>query len=224
MGRKVHPRGFRLGRVQNWRARWYADGPEYRELLAEDLAIRKTVRSEMERAGISKIDIERSPNQVSLTIHSARPGIIIGRKGANVNALREHLQSMTGKTIRIEVQEIEHPEVDAKLVADNLAYQLSRRIYHKRAMKQAVGRAMRLGVEGIKIVVAGRLGGYDMARARRERTMEGRVPLHTIRADIDFAQAEAETRQGQIGIKVWIYNGEVLPEAAAPAAEAVATD
>ncbi len=222
MGRKVHPRGFRLGRVQNWRARWYADGPEYRELLAEDLAIRKTVRSEMERAGISKIDIERSPNQVSLTIHSARPGIIIGRKGANVNALREHLQSMTGKTIRIEVQEIEHPEVDAKLVADNLAYQLSRRIYHKRAMKQAVGRAMRLGVEGIKIVVAGRLGGYDMAR--RERTMEGRVPLHTIRADIDFAQAEAETRQGQIGIKVWIYNGEVLPEAAAPAAEAVATD
>ncbi|MFQ5945544.1 MAG: 30S ribosomal protein S3 [Anaerolineae bacterium] len=222
MGRKVHPRGFRLGRVQNWRARWYADGPEYRELLAEDLAIRDAVRSEMERAGISKIDIERSPNQVSLTIHSARPGIIIGRKGANVNALREHLQGMTGKSIRIEVQEIEHPEVDARLVAENLAYQLSRRIYHRRAMKQAVGRAMRLGVEGIKIVVAGRLGGYDMAR--RERLMEGRVPLHTIRADIDFAQAEALTRQGQIGIKVWIYNGEVLPEAAVPATDATTTE
>lgn len=215
MGRKVHPRGFRLGWVKNWRARWYADGPEYRELLGEDLVIRDTVRAEMERAGISKIDIERSPNQVSLTIHSARPGIIIGRKGANVNALREKLQELTGKTIRIEVQEIEHPEINARLVAENLAYQLSRRIYHKRAMKQAVGRAMRLGVEGIKIVVAGRLGGYDMAR--RERMMEGRVPLHTIRADIDFAQSEAETRQGKIGIKVWIYHGELLPEATAPA-------
>lgn len=211
MGRKVHPEGFRLGIIKDWKARWYAEGQEYAALLKEDLAIRALIREELSRAGISKIEIERFPNQVSLTIHTARPGIVIGRKGTTVNALRRQLEELTGKRIRIEVQEVEHPEIDAHLIAESLAAQLSKRISHRRAMKQAMGRAMRLGVEGIKIACSGRLRGAEMAR--REWVMEGRVPLHTIRADIDYAQDEALTTLGRIGIKVWVYKGEVLPEA-----------
>lgn len=211
MGRKVHPEGFRLGIIKDWKARWYAEGQEYAALLKEDLAIRALIREELSRAGISKIEIERFPNQVSLTIHTARPGIVIGRKGTTVNALRRQLEELTGKRIRIEVQEVEHPEIDAHLIAESLAAQLSKRISHRRAMKQAMGRAMRLGVEGIKIACSGRLRGAEMAR--REWVMEGRVPLHTIRADIDYAQDEALTTLGKIGIKVWVYKGEVLPEA-----------
>lgn len=211
MGRKVHPEGFRLGIIKDWKARWYAEGQEYAALLKEDLAIRDLIREELSRAGISKIEIERFPNQVSLTIHAARPGIVIGRKGTTVNALRRQLEELTGKRIRIEVQEVEHPEIDAHLIAESLAAQLSKRISHKRAMKQAMGRAMRLGVEGIKIACSGRLRGAEMAR--REWVMEGRVPLHTIRADIDYAQDEALTTLGRIGVKVWVYKGEVLPEA-----------
>ncbi len=211
MGRKVHPEGFRLGIIKDWKARWYAEGQEYAALLKEDLAVRALIREELSRAGISKIEIERFPNQVSVTIHTARPGIVIGRKGTTVNALRRQLEELTGKRVRIEVQEVEHPEIDAHLIAENLAAQLSKRISHKRAMKQAVGRAMRLGVEGIKIACGGRLSGAEMAR--REWVMEGRVPLHTIRADIDYAQDEALTTLGRIGIKVWVYKGEVLPEA-----------
>lgn len=211
MGRKVHPEGFRLGIIKDWKARWYAEGQEYAALLGEDLAIRALIREELSRAGISKIEIERFPNQVSLTIHTARPGIVIGRKGTTVNALRRQLEELTGKRIRIEVQEVEHPEIDAHLIAESLAAQLSKRISHRRAMKQAMGRAMRLGVEGIKIACSGRLRGAEMAR--REWVMEGRVPLHTIRADIDYAQDEALTTLGRIGIKVWVYKGEVLPEA-----------
>lgn len=211
MGRKVHPEGFRLGIIKDWKARWYAEGQEYAALLKEDLAIRALIREELSRAGISKIEIERFPNQVSLTIHTARPGIVIGRKGTTVNALRRQLEELTGKRIRIEVQEVEHPEIDAHLIAESLAAQLSKRISHRRAMKQAMGRAMRLGVEGIKIACSGRLRGAEMAR--REWVMEGRVPLHTIRADIDYAQDEALTSLGRIGIKVWVYKGEVLPEA-----------
>ncbi|MFQ5886181.1 MAG: 30S ribosomal protein S3 [Anaerolineae bacterium] len=211
MGRKVHPEGFRLGIIKDWKARWYAEGQQYAALLKEDLAIRALIREELSRAGISKIEIERFPNQVSLTIHTARPGIVIGRKGSSVNALRRQLEELTGKRIRIEVQEVEHPEIDAHLIAESLAAQLSKRISHRRAMKQAMGRAMRLGVEGIKIACSGRLRGAEMAR--REWVMEGRVPLHTIRADIDYAQDEALTTLGRIGIKVWVYKGEVLPEA-----------
>lgn len=211
MGRKVHPEGFRLGIIKDWKARWYAEGREYATLLKEDLAIRDLIREELSRAGISKIEIERFPNQVSVTIHTARPGIVIGRKGTTVNALRRQLEELTGKRIRIEVQEVEHPEIDAHLIAESLAAQLSKRISHRRAMKQAVGRAMRLGVEGIKIACSGRLSGAEMAR--RQWVMEGRVPLHTIRADIDYAQDEALTTLGRIGIKVWVYKGQVLPEA-----------
>lgn len=211
MGRKVHPEGFRLGIIKDWKARWFAEGREYALLLKEDLAVRDLIGKELSRAGISKVEIERFPNQVSVTIHTARPGIVIGRKGASVNVLRRQLEELTGKKIRIEVQEVEHPEIDARLIAESLAAQLSRRISHKRAMKQAVARAMRLGVEGVKIACGGRLSGAEMAR--REWVMEGRVPLHTIRADIDYAQDEALTTLGRIGIKVWVYKGEVLPEA-----------
>lgn len=211
MGRKVHPEGFRLGIIKDWKARWYAEGQQYADLLKEDLAIRDLIRKELSRAGISKIEIERFPNQVSVTIHTARPGIVIGRKGTTVNALRRQLEELTHKKVRIEVQEVEHPEIDAHLIAESLAAQLSKRISHKRAMKQAMGRAMRLGVEGVKIACGGRLSGAEMAR--REWVMEGRVPLHTIRADIDYAQDEALTTLGRIGIKVWVYKGEVLPEA-----------
>ena len=211
MGRKVHPEGFRLGIIKDWKARWYAEGREYTALLEEDLAIRALIREALSRAGISRIEIERFPNQVSVTIYTARPGIVIGRKGSTVNALRRQLEELTAKRIRIEVQEVEHPEIDAHLIAESLAAQLSKRISHRRAMKQAMGRAMRLGVEGIKIACSGRLRGAEMAR--REWVMEGRVPLHTIRADIDYAQDEALTTLGRIGIKVWVYKGEVLPEA-----------
>jgi small subunit ribosomal protein S3 len=211
LGRKVHPEGFRLGIIKDWKARWFAEGREYALLLKEDLTIRDLIQKELSRAGISKIEIERFPNQVSVTIHAARPGIVIGRKGSTVNTLRHQLEELTDKKIRIEVQEVEHPEIDAHLIAESLAAQLSKRISHKRAMKQAVARAMRLGVEGIKIACGGRLSGAEMAR--REWVMEGRVPLHTIRADIDFAQDEALTTLGRIGIKVWVYKGEVLPEA-----------
>jgi small subunit ribosomal protein S3 len=211
LGRKVHPEGFRLGIIKDWKARWFAEGREYALLLKEDLTIRDLIQKELSRAGISKIEIERFPNQVSLTIHAARPGIVIGRKGSTVNTLRHQLEELTDKKIRIEVQEVEHPEIDAHLIAESLAAQLSKRISHKRAMKQAVARAMRLGVEGVKIACAGRLSGAEMGR--REWVMEGRVPLHTIRADIDYAQDEALTTLGMIGIKVWVYKGEVLPEA-----------
>ena len=212
MGRKVHPEGFRLGIIKDWKARWYAEGSKYIELLKEDLIIRELIRKEMSRAGISKIEIERFPRQVSVTIHSARPGIVIGRKGANVNLLRQEMEKLTGKSIRIEVQEVEHPEADAQLIAENIAAQLSRRISRRRAMKRAMARAMQLGVEGVKIACAGRLGGSEMAR--REWVMEGRVPLHTLRADIDYAVVEALSTYGRIGVKVWIYRGDVLPEAA----------
>lgn len=211
MGRKVHPYGFRIGIIKDWRARWYAEGREYSELLSEDLVIRNLIRREMGRAGISDIELERFPKQVSITIHTAKPGIVIGRKGAAVNQLRKRLEELTKKKIRIDVKEIERPEVVASLVAESIADQLEKRVSHKRAMKQAVTRGMRLGAKGMRIAVAGRLAGSEMAR--RESVSEGRVPRHTLRADIDYAQDEALTQYGRIGIKVWIYRGEVLPTA-----------
>jgi small subunit ribosomal protein S3 len=210
LGRKVHPVGFRLGVNKDWRARWFAEGEEYVDLLREDLELRELILGEMARAGISRIDIERFPKQVSITVHTARPGIVIGRKGASVNMLRGQVEEVTGKKARIEVVEVPEPESDAYLIAENISAQLERRISHKRAMKQAAARAMRLGVGGIKIACSGRLSGAEMAR--RDWTMEGRVPLHTLRADIDYAHSEALTTYGRIGVKVWVYKGDVFPE------------
>jgi small subunit ribosomal protein S3 len=212
LGRKVHPYGFRLGIIKDWQARWFADGKRYTELLAEDRKIRQMIRKELDRAAISNIEIERQRNYVHVWIHTAKPGIIIGRKGANVNALRNKLQDFTDKRVKVDVTEIARPELDAYLVAESIAEQLERRISHKRAMKQAITRAMRLGAEGVMITCAGRLAGSEMARMETQR--QGRVPRHTLRADIDYATAEALTTFGRIGIKVWIYKGEVLPQRA----------
>jgi small subunit ribosomal protein S3 len=213
LGRKVHPIGFRLGIIKDHRARWYADDETYVDLLAEDLAVRKLVRTENERASVSAIELERLPaaKQLTVRIWTAKPGIIIGRKGSNVNALRRKLEDLTNKKVHVDVQEVDNPDLDAHLVAESIAQQLERRISHKRAMKQAIRRAMRAGAEGIMITCGGRLSGAEMAR--RESQREGRVPRHTLRADIDFSQAESLTTFGRIGVKVWIYKGEVLPAA-----------
>ena len=216
MGRKVHPLGFRLGIIKDWQARWFATGEEYADLLQEDLEIRQLIREKMGAAGISKIEIERFPKRVSLTIWTAKPGIIIGRKGVNVRALRQDLEALSNKTVRIDVQEVVRPELDAYLVAENIASQLHRRISHNRAMRRSATQTMRMGAEGIKISCSGRLTGAEMAR--RAWVMEGRVPRSTLRADIDYGFAEARTTYGLIGIKVWIYKGEVLPEVAEAAA------
>jgi small subunit ribosomal protein S3 len=197
--------------IRDWKARWYAEGQEYADLLHEDLKIRRYIAAEAGRAGISNVEIERSPNQVSVTIWTARPGIIIGRKGAAVKILRGELEQLTGKHVSVDVQEVSQPDLDAKLVAENVVSQLERRISHSRAMKRAVQGAMRAGAEGVMVRCAGRLHGAEMARTQSVR--EGRVPRHTLRADIDYAQEEAHTTYGRIGVKVWIYKGEVLPEA-----------
>jgi small subunit ribosomal protein S3 len=212
MGRKVHPYGFRLGYIKDWKARWYAEKGEYSELLAEDLKVRKQIRDELGHAGISTIEIERFPRarHVSIKIWTAKPGIVIGKKGANVNALRQNLEALTGKKVHIDVEEVSQPEVDAYLVAEGIAQQIERRISYKRAMKQAVQRAMRFGAQGAMVTCAGRLHGAEMAR--RDSLREGRVPRHTLRADIDYAQVEALTTYGRVGVKVWIYKGEVLPD------------
>ena len=211
MGRKVHPYGFRLGYIKNWKARWYAENDEYADLLAEDIKVRKLIRDQLGHAGISNIEIERFPRarHISVKIWTAKPGIVIGRKGANVNALRQSLEMLTTKKVHVDVEEVERPETDAYLVAEGIAQQIERRISHKRAMKQAIQRAMRFGAEGAMVTCSGRLHGAEMAR--RESAREGQVPRHTLRADIDYAQVEALTTYGRVGVKVWIYKGEVLP-------------
>jgi small subunit ribosomal protein S3 len=211
LGRKVHPIGFRLKVIKDWDARWYAEGDDYAELLHEDLAVRDLIRSHSDGAAISRIEIERFPNQVQITIWTAKPGVVIGRKGASVKELRRNLEELTDKRVRVEVEEVEKPDLDAYLVAENIASQLERRISHGRAMKRAVAQAMRQGAEGIKIMCSGRLHGAEMAR--REWQMDGQVPRNTLRADIDYGFAEAGTTFGRIGIKVWIYKGEVLGKA-----------
>ncbi len=210
MGRKVHPVGFRLKVNRDWDARWFASGDEYRKLLQEDFAIRRYVKSSDSgsKAGVSRIEIERNSNQIEVTIHTARPGILIGRKGDAVKKIKQDLEKLTGKTPKVEVEEISKPDLDAQLVAENIAQQLERRIGHSRAIKRALSQAMRQGAQGIKIEVSGRLAGGDMAR--REWSSEGRVPRSTLRADIDFAKAEALTTFGRIGVKVWIYKGDVI--------------
>ena len=208
MGRKVHPIGFRLGINKPWLGRWYAEGKDYTDQLHQDLKIRDLVKKEAERAGVSNIEIERYPGKVKVTLQTAKPGILIGRKGESVKILRQQLEALTGKKIDLEVKEIKSADTDAYLVATNVAGQLERRISYRRAMKRAIQQALRQGAGGIKISVSGRLSGAEMAR--RVTLREGRVPLQTLRADIDFARAAATTTFGQIGIKVWIYKGIVL--------------
>ena len=208
MGRKIHPIGFRLKINRDWDARWYAEGGKYRELLQEDFKIRRFVKKAGARAGVSRVEIERHPSQLLVNIHTARPGILIGRKGEAVTKLRTDLQELTGKKVKLEVTEIEKPDMDSVLVAENIVDQLQRRIGHSRAMKRAVSQAMRQGALGIKIQVSGRLGGSDMSRT--EWVAEGRVPRSSLRSSIDYGTAEALTTFGRIGVKVWIYKGEVL--------------
>jgi small subunit ribosomal protein S3 len=210
MGRKVHPVGFRLKVNKTWDGRWYAEGKNYVDQLHQDFAIRDMVRESAPRAGVSRIEIERFPGKVKITVHSAKPGILIGRKGENIKGLRRDLEKLVGKKIDLDIKEIKYPDLDAYLVGMNVANQLERRIGYRRAMKRAIQQAMRQGAEGIKIEVAGRLGGADMAR--RMWLREGRVPLQTLRADIDYAQVEAFTSYSSIGVKVWIYKGDIVPE------------
>jgi len=211
LGQKVHPIGFRLGIIKTWKSKWFAD-KGYAELLHEDLRIRKYIKEKLYHAGISRIEIERVANKagkVKVNIYTARPGIIIGKKGAEVENLKKELDEMTGKEVVINIKEVRRAELDAQLVAENVAFQLERRVGFRRAMKRSVASAMKLGAKGIKIACAGRLGGAEMAR--REWYREGRVPLHTLRADIDYGFAEAKTKYGVIGVKVWIFKGEVIP-------------
>ena len=213
MGHKVHPYGFRLGVSRTWNAKWYA-GKGYTDLLKEDITIRQLVTRRLANASVSGVEIERGINHVTVTIHTAKPGIVIGKGGANVEALRQQIGRLTTRKVKLEIKEIRQPELDAVLVAANIAQQLARRIAFKKAMKQAVQRTMKAGAKGVKINVAGRLGGSEMAR--REWEKEGRVPLGTLRADISYGQVLARTTYGAIGVKVWIYRGDVIPERQAP--------
>jgi len=210
MGRKVHPIGYRLKINKTWEGRWYAEGEEYVNNLHQDFQLRELVRKEAERAGVSRIEIERFPGKAKIVVHTAKPGILIGRKGENVKKLRQSLEALLGKKIDLEIKEIKAPDLDAYLVAHNIADQLERRISYQRAMKRALQQAMRQGGQGIRVEVSGRLSGAEMARTVNMR--DGRVPRQTLRADIDYAQAEALTTYGRIGVKVWVYKGEKLAE------------
>ncbi|MHB8376181.1 MAG: 30S ribosomal protein S3 [Dehalococcoidia bacterium] len=210
MGHKVHPTGFRVGVIYDWQSKWYAD-KNYKTQLHEDIAIRKRIMEGRNiDAGISRVEIDRNANQLTVTISTAKPGIVIGRSGANVDQLRNELEKNTGRRVRVNINEIRTPELDAYLVARSIAEQLQRRVAFRRAIKQTVARTMARGAKGIKVVVGGRLGGSEMSR--RESEKQGQIPLHTLRADIDFGIAEAHTTFGRIGVKVWIYKGQIMPE------------
>jgi small subunit ribosomal protein S3 len=209
VGQKVHPKGLRLGIIKDWDSRWY-DRKNYRELLHEDILLRDYIKKRLYLAGVSLVEIERAANRLRISIHTAKPGIVIGRGGTEVEVLRKDLEKLSGKQVNVNIIEIKKPELDAQLVAESVASQLERRVGFRRAMKQAVSRTMRMGAQGIRIAVSGRLAGAEMARS--EWYSEGKVPLHTLRADIDYGFAEANTQYGKIGVKVWIYRGEVLPE------------
>ena len=221
MGQKVHPHGLRVGVIKGWDSKWYA-GKDYEKFLLEDIKIREFIKEKLFLSGISKVEIERASNKARISIHTAKPGMVIGRQGSNIELLKSDLKKMTDSAIDINIVEVKTPDMDATLVAENIAAQLERRIAFRRAMKQCVGRTMRMGAKGIKITCGGRLGGAEIARSESYR--EGSIPLHTLRADIDYGTAEAHTTYGRLGIKVWIYKGEVLPEKeavkAAPAKEA----
>ncbi len=210
MGRKVHPIGFRLKINKTWEGRWYAEGEDYVKNLHQDFQLRDLVRDEAPRAGVSRVEVERFPGKVKVIVHTAKPGILIGRKGENVKRMRASLEAEVGKKIDLEIKEIKSPDLDAYLVARNIAEQLERRISYQRAMKRAIQQTMRQGGLGIRVEVSGRLSGAEMARSVNMR--EGQVPRQTLRADIDYSQAEALTTYGRIGVKVWVYKGEVLPE------------
>lgn len=221
MGHKVHPIGFRLGILYPWQSKWYA-GRNYTDLLHEDLTIRQMILKRLSDAAISRVELERNANQVIVTIHTAKPGIVIGRGGQKVEELRTDLEKLTNRRVRVNITEIRQPELDAYLVARSVADQLERRVAFRRAMKQAVSRTMQRGARGVKITVGGRLGGSEMSRKETEK--EGRVPLHTLRADVDFGQAEAATTFGRIGVKCWIYRGDVVPERRLPTETESAAD
>lgn len=216
MGQKIHPIGLRIGIIRGWDSRWFQK-KHYVEWLHEDIMIRNFIRKTMRSAGISRIEIERA-DKVNVTINTAKPGIVIGKRGAGIEDLRKRLIALTGKEVKVNVQEVKQPELDARLVAENIVEQLEKRVAFRRAMKQALGRSMRAGAKGIKIQCGGRLGGAEIARS--ERTFEGKVPLHTLRADIDYAMVEAYTTYGRIGVKVWIYRGDILPAGKKEVAEA----
>jgi small subunit ribosomal protein S3 len=207
LGQKTNPHGLRLGIIRTWDSNWF-DEKEFSKKLSEDLMLRRYVNNRLQKASISKIEIERSPKQITLSISTARPGIVIGKKGAEVDKLREELQRITGKEVQLNINEIKRPELDATLVAENVASQLAGKVSFRRAMKKAIQSSMRMGAEGIRICCSGRLGGAEMAR--REQYKEGRIPLHTLRADIDFARAISRTAYGIIGVKVWICKGEII--------------
>ncbi len=208
MGRKVHPTGFRLGVIKEWQSRWFAE-KDYTTLLHEDFKLRKMVQKRLSNASLSRIEIQRSANNMEVTLFTAKPGIVIGKGGKDVDVLKGDLEKETGRKVKLNIEEIRQPELDAFLVAESIGEQITKRVNYKRAMKQAVTRAMRLGAKGIKIKVSGRLGGAEMARIAYEK--DGRVPLQTIRADIDYGLVHAATTYGRIGVKVWIYKGDVLP-------------
>lgn len=208
MGQKVNPHGFRVGVIKSWDSKWFA-GKDYQKFLLEDIRIREFVMEKLFLSGISRVEIERASSKVRVSIYTAKPGMVIGRQGANIELLKNDLKKMTAGDVDVTINEIKQPDMDAKLVAENIAAQLERRIAFRRAMKQCLGRTMRAGAKGIKIACSGRLGGAEIARS--EFVREGSIPLHTLRADIDYATAEAHTTYGRIGVKVWIYKGEVLP-------------
>lgn len=209
MGRKVHPVGFRLGISSDWESKWFSE-KQYTELLHEDIAIRNLVDKELQRAGVARIELERSANKVDVTLHTAKPGIVIGKQGANVERIRSLIEKKVGKKVNLRIEEIKVPETNARLIAESIAEQIQRRVAYRRAMKHAIQQAMRRGAKGVKIKMSGRLGGAEMSRTVTE--MEGRVPLHTLRADIEFATVHAHTTYGRIGVKVWVYKGDVLPQ------------
>jgi small subunit ribosomal protein S3 len=211
MGQKVNPHGLRIGIIKDWDTKWYANSKNFSEFLVEDFKVRKYIKKKLYISGISRIEIERAANKIKVNVNTAKPGLVIGKGGAGIEELRKELEALTGKSVLINVSEIKSPEVDAQLVAENIASQLEKRISFRRAMKQAMSRAMKLSAKGIKTSVSGRLGGAEIART--EHYHEGTIPLQTLRADIDYGFAEANTTYGKIGVKVWIYKGEVLPAA-----------
>jgi small subunit ribosomal protein S3 len=217
LGQKTHPTGIRLGIIKDWSSRWFVSRG-FADLLKEDMMLRRYIKSRLQRASVAQVDIERAPKRVTITINTARPGIVIGRKGTEVDKLRDELKHLTGKEIYININEIKRPELNAQLVADNIARQLESRVSFRRAMKKSVASALRMGAEGIKVVCAGRLGGAEMARVEKSEPA-GRVPLHTLRADIDYARSTAFTTSGTVGVKVWICHGEKMGKDVVPATQ-----
>lgn len=209
MGQKVNPHGLRIGIIKDWDTKWYANDKNFSDLLVEDVKIRKFIKKKLYISGVSRIEIERAANKIKVNVHTAKPGLVIGKGGAGIEDLRKEVEKLTGKSVLINITEIKVPELDSQLVAENIASQLEKRISFRRAMKQAMSRAMKIGAKGIKTAVAGRLGGAEIARS--EHYHEGTIPLQTLRADIDYGFAEADTTYGKLGVKVWIYKGEVLP-------------